>query len=265
MPLCPLGAGVELYYETHGSGPPLVLVPGLGGVGAFWARHLPALTPHFTVVMYDHRGCGRSSHDRRTPYSIEQMAADVLALMDHLKLDRVHYIGHSTGGAIGQVLALDHPQRIDRLFLSATWSHGDAYFRQLFECRLTLLEKAGVEAYNRLGALFFYSPDYFRTHAATLEATQAASTIPATPAEITASRIRALLAYDRAASLPRIRHRTLVACARDDVVTPAYFSQEIAAAIPDARLHLLPSGGHFYNHVRPREFERLALDFFTAD
>ncbi len=264
MALCPLGGGAELYYETHGSGRPVVLVPGLGGVATFWARHLPALTPHFQVVMYDHRGCGRSSHDRVTPYSVDRMAHDVLALMDHLGIAHTHFIGHSTGGAIGQVLALDHPERIDRLFLSATWSHADAYFRQLFESRLAMLEHVGPDAYGRLGALFFYNPAYFRDHVAEMEAAQAASTIPATPPEIVAARIRALLAFDRAAALPNIRHRTMVACARDDVITPAYFSQTIAAAIPDARLHVVPDGGHFYNHVRPGEFERLAIDFLTA-
>jgi len=72
-----LADGEELYYEVHGQGPPLVLVSGLNGVGAFWSPHLAALGERFTVVLHDHRGTGRSSPSR-LEYSIRQMADDLL-------------------------------------------------------------------------------------------------------------------------------------------------------------------------------------------
>ena len=72
MPIMPITDGA-LYYEVHGEGPPLLLAAGLGGVGAFWAPQLDALTPQFRVVLHDHRGTGQSSRDRIT-YSVGQMA-----------------------------------------------------------------------------------------------------------------------------------------------------------------------------------------------
>ena len=118
MPQLTLKDGDSLYYEVHGAGPPLLLVAGLGGVGTFWKDHVPAFAERFRVVLHDHRGTGQSSPSQ-IDYSVGQMAGDLLQLMDHLDIGRADLIGHSTGGAIGQTLALDQPDRIGKLVLSA--------------------------------------------------------------------------------------------------------------------------------------------------
>jgi alpha-beta hydrolase superfamily lysophospholipase len=110
MPKLSVG-DADLYYEIHGDGPPLLLVPGLGGVGAFWAAQVAELSRDFRVITHDHRGCGQSSLSR-IAYSVEQMAEDLRRLMDALGLETAHLVGHSTGGAIGQILAQDRPERI---------------------------------------------------------------------------------------------------------------------------------------------------------
>jgi aminoacrylate hydrolase len=128
MPVVTLADGEELYYEVHGQGPPLVLVSGLNGVGAFWKPHLDALSRNYRVVLHDHRGTGRSSPSR-IDYSVEQMAGDLVELLDHLEIGKADIVGHSTGGAICQVLGIDHPGRVASLVLSATWTVADGYFR----------------------------------------------------------------------------------------------------------------------------------------
>ena len=130
MPKLSIG-DADLYYEESGQGPPLLLVPGLGGVGAFWAHQVRDLARDFRVITHDHRGAGQSTHSR-IEYSVDQMAADTLRLMDGLGIDAAHYAGHSTGGAIGQTIAQDHPDRLKSLVLSATWPGQDSYFRRLF-------------------------------------------------------------------------------------------------------------------------------------
>jgi aminoacrylate hydrolase len=260
LPEFRLRDGARLHYESCGSGPPLLLVPGLGGVATFWQRHLPAFAARFRVVTHDHRGCGRSGPSR-IEYSVEQMASDVLELMDGLGIERAHFLGHSTGGAIGQTLALDHPARIDRLILSATWTAADAYFARLFATRREALAGLGAEFYVRLGNLVLYPPAWLAANVETLERAQRESAIPPTPDEIVDSRIAAILRFDRSGELTRIGHRTLVCCARDDIVTPSYFSERLAQAIAQARLVVFPTGGHFYNHVAPAAFEAMVLDF----
>src|SRR5207253_4419109 len=93
----------EIYYEEHGNGEPVLLVPGLGGVGVYWKPNLPALAAKFRAIVHDHRGTGQSTHSK-IQYSVDQMTADLIKLMDHLKIEKAHLVGHSTGGAIGQTM-----------------------------------------------------------------------------------------------------------------------------------------------------------------
>lgn len=257
-----LSDGETLYYEVHGAGPALLLVPGLGGLGSFWAAHLPALSRDYTVVLHDHRGTGQSSRSA-IRYSVEQMADDVIQLMAHLGLEKAHLVGHSTGGAIGQVIALDRPELIDRLVLSATWTAADDYFRHLFGVRGQALRDGGMQAYARLSSLFMSPPEWIRDNQARIAEQEAAVAGASTP-EIVLSRIAALVAFDRSAELSRIAAPTLVSGARDDVVTPAYYSEALAAAIPGAELRLLPDGGHFYPVVRAEAFRAQVVAFLRA-
>jgi len=262
MPFAPIDGG-ELYYESEGAGPPLLLVPGLGGVGAFWRLQAAAWRDRFTVVVHDHRGTGRSA---RTVggYSVDRMADDVLALMDHLGLARADCVGHSTGGAIGQRLAVRAPARIGRLVLSSTWTHCDAFFRRVFEIRRRVLLELGPEAYTRLGTLFLHDPDWVARNAAALAVLERAAIDAFPPVEIVAQRIDAICAFDGRADLARIAAPTLAICAVDDMVTPVYFSRAIAAAIPGARLVELAGGGHFCPVARADDYNRAVGAFLDG-
>src|SRR5258707_2908772 len=147
MPHVSIG-DADIYYEEQGQGPVLMLVPGLGGQGAFWGPQVRDFARDFRVIVHDHRGAGRSTHSR-IRYSVDQMAADTVALMDRLGIARAHYVGHSTGGAMGQTIAQDHPDRLLSLVLSATWPGPDAYFRRCFETRKELLLHRRFESYWR--------------------------------------------------------------------------------------------------------------------
>lgn len=260
MPLFKLRDGAELYYEMTGSGRPLFLVPGLGGDGRFWQSNVAGLAEHFTVIVHDHRGTGRSTLSR-IDYSVEQMADDALQLIDGLGFAKVHWCGHSTGGAMGQVLAIDHPGRIDRLVLSSTWARTDAFFRRLFEVRALMLRELGPAAYLKSSALALNMPSWVRDHDAELAAAEsrALETIPVP--EIVLSRIAAIVAHDRRAGLQKVQVPTLMICARDDTVTPLYFTEELVRLIPGARAYVLADGGHAYPNVHGAEFRRVMTAF----
>jgi len=102
--------GADLYWEKIGAGPALILGAGLNGSGKWWDPNRFALAERFTVYTFDQRGTGRSS---KIPVaSIEQMAADLVAVMDNAGLESAHYAGHSTGGGIGVATVLDFPGRL---------------------------------------------------------------------------------------------------------------------------------------------------------
>jgi aminoacrylate hydrolase len=242
MPTIAIG-DATLYYEDTGRGEPLLLVPGLSGRGSFWASQVTDFARDFRVIVHDHRGTGRSTHSR-IRYSVEQMADDVLRLMDALGVESAHLVGHSTGGAIGQALALDHPRRIRSLVLSATWAGPDPYFLRLFESRKGVLLSQGAEAYLRASALFLAPPAWISANDALLTAQHKAALAETAPVEVTASRIDAIMRHDRRARLADIRVPTLVIVAQDDVITPRFYSEELASRVPGAKLVVLDGGGH---------------------
>jgi aminoacrylate hydrolase len=260
MPHFQLRDGAHLHYEKHGEGPPLFLVPGLGGDSRFWTAHVAELARRFTVVLHDHRGTGRSALSR-IDYSVAQMADDALQLIEGLGFDKVHWCGHSTGGAMGQVLAIEHPARIDRLVLSATWARTDAFFARLFEARAQVLRALGPAAYTRSSALVLNSPFWVRDHDAELAAMEAKAHEAIPEPEIMLSRIAAIVAHDQRDRLQTVTAPTLAICARDDMVTPLYFTEELVRLIPNARAWVLPDGGHFYPNVHGAEFRRVMTSF----
>ena len=262
MPTVPIDDG-WLYYEVVGEGPPLLLVPGLGGVGSFWRHQVAAFAGDFRVIVHDHRGCGRSSRSR-IAYSVEQMADDVLRLMDALGIEGAHYVGHSTGGAIGQVIAEDRPERLKRLVLSATWAGPDPFFRRSFTARRELLRLGGVASYWRASVLLLRPPAWIGANEAAL-ATEEADLLADPPdIAILESRIDAILRFDRRARLGAIRAPTLVVVAADDMVTPPHNSAELAHGIQGARLATLPYGGHFVPVIEAASYNAAVGGFLRA-
>jgi len=253
-----------LNFESHGAGADVLLIAGLGGRLQFWQHQVEPFARRFRVVLHDHRGTGASSRSR-IAYSIRQMADDVLALMDALKIQRAHLVGHSTGGAIAQLLALDHPARVDRIVLSATWAGPDPYFKAVFDLRLKILRDAGPQAYLTDGIFRAFPPAWLQAHAALIAATGEERMAAFPGIEIEASRIAAVQAHDLRARIGAIAKPALVVCAADDAVTPLAYSQELASRIPGAQLATLPMGGHFVPQVDPDGYNRAVLSFLTEE
>lgn len=242
-----------LVYDVAGSGPPLFLVTGLGGSRHYWSNLLPTLTARFTVVTHDHMGTG-DTLSRRSHHTVEALAADVVALMDHLGLAKAHLVGHSTGAAVGQIIGAEAPQRLGALVLYAGWAGPDPHFNLCFKVRKELLLAAGPEAYHRATPLFLYPPSWIGADQGRLDALIAGMIATSPPAETMAARVDMLLAFDRRRQLGRIKARTLVLCADDDQLTPLHLSQEMADAIPGARLACLPWGAHCASQTAPDAF-----------
>jgi aminoacrylate hydrolase len=263
MGIAPLKAGGSIAYDLDGSGPTLVLISGLGGLASFFAGYADAARrAGFRTLRYDHRGVGRSSPLEPGDTSIPAMVDDVIGLLDHLGIDSAAVLGHSTGGAIAQMLAADHPERVSRLVLSATFAKPCAYMRRLFEGRLEILDRLGLDAYRRHAALILNTPDWIAAHDDALSESLARPS--ETTAATVAARIGAILAHDATSRLGDIGAPTLVVVAEDDIVTPAYLSRELAAAIPGAELAILRRGGHYALNAYPEAYCAAVLPFLMS-
>lgn len=252
----------ELHVEEYGQGEPLLLVAGLGGSGRFWRAQVPALARHFRVILHDHRGVGRSGPGPLIGGAWD-LADDLMKLMDALGLDRVHLAGHSTGGAIGQHVALRAPERLASLVLSASWAGPTPLFVQTFVTRRDILINSGPLNYLMMGTLlacpaWWLEPrfrslhDYFRERLAEF---------PGLDVEL--SRLNAVMAHDLRHRVHEIRTPTFVICARDDQLTPPTLSEELAQRIPGAELCVLPEGGHFCPVTVTEAYNSRLLEFLT--
>lgn len=256
-------AGGEIYYEDAGRGEPVVFASGLNGVGRYWKPQVALFSQHFRVITYDQRGTGQSDQLQRE-FSVDQMAEELVGLMDALKIDKAHIVGMSTGGAIGQTIAIEHPERVMKLALCSTWTHCDPWFRRLFHARRDMYLQAGADLHSQFHPLFLYSPDYVNAHDAEIEAERKNAPTKSSPVEVSVGRINALLKFDRRAGLANIKAETLVIGSDSDFITPSYFSESLASAIPGAKLVMMKGGGHSFTTTRAEEFNRLLLAFLRS-
>lgn len=262
MPLLTTSDGCRVHYETRGSGAPVVLVPGLGGDGRFWEPVAQRLEARFRLILVDHRGAGRSDRPEGA-YTIGRIARDVVEILDAEGCERAHLVGHSTGGAVVQTIALDTAGRVDRLVVSGSWPGPDARFRALFEARLALLEAGRPDIYQAFTHVLGYDAEWLAAHEAELAIATGRAAQALAPLAVTAARIRMLLAFDRAAELGRIRAPTLVLGARDDAMILFAQSERLARGIPGATLAAF-EGGHFYPRTRAGPFAARVAGFLSG-
>jgi aminoacrylate hydrolase len=254
--------GCRLHYESAGQGPCVLLAAGLGGVGSFWAPVRDRLSASFRVLTFDHRGCGRSDRPEQA-YTVERMAADVVAILDHAGVDRADIVGHSTGGAIAQVLALDAPDRVRRIVASGSWARPDHRFTALFQNRLETLQGSGPIAYTRQAQLLGYPATWFNAHLDELDRALEHADTTLAPLSVAAARLRMLLAFDRSDDLPSVSAAVMVLAAPDDAIIPPHQSQELAQLIGAARYEEIP-GGHFFPRVDPDRYVAAVSAFLAV-
>ena len=253
----------EIYTETIGDGEDLLLVAGLGGSAKFWRAQARVLASSYRVTLYDHRGVGRSSPAPLVSSS-EELADDLLKLMDVMQIDRVHLVGHSTGGAIGQHVALRAPERLRSLILSASWAGPTPLFIELFKLRRDVLINNGMKAYLALGTILATPAWYLHERFAGIDEYLHDRLQDLPPLEVELGRLNAVMTHDLRHRVAEIRVPTAVICARDDQITPEPMSRELAKLIPGATLQVLPEGGHFCTATVSEPYNRALIDALVA-
>lgn len=257
-----------LYYEVHG-GPAadrgtVILSAGLGGSGAFWAPQMETLLSRFRVVLYDHRGTGRSARSLTEPHTVAAMGEDIVRILDALALARAHVVGHAAGGNAGLALALNHPDRIGRLVVVNGWSRPDPHIKRCFDTRLALLNNTGIAAYVHAQPLFLYPADWLSANNARLEAEEIHHIHGFPDPDVMRARIQALLDFDIDADLPRIACPVLVSASADDMLVPLSCSRRLAERLPDATLDIAPWGGHGFTVTAPEAFNAAVVSFLSG-
>lgn len=256
--------GVELWVEQEGSGDDVLFISGLADEGACWVDQVAALRDRYHITTFDNRGVGRSS----TPdgeFRITDFAADTVALMDELGLERPHIVGSSMGGAIAQELALAHPDRVRSLVLNGTWCRGDRFLHEVFRNWMWSAQKAdSIRDFLVTVNLWCFSPRIWNegTMDGWIDAAEASPYAQSVDAFCRSS--QALIEHDTADRIGAITAPTLVTVGELDLCLPARYSQAIVDRIPGARLVVVGGVGHQPFQEVPQDYNRLLEEFWQS-
>ncbi|MFK3780895.1 pyrimidine utilization protein D [Agrobacterium sp. NPDC089420] len=254
-----------MHFEVHGrtdaEAATILLSSGLGGSGTYWTPQIKALSDHFRIVTYDHRGTGSTGGEVPEEGGISAMADDVLDIVSALNLEKFHFMGHALGGLIGLDIVLRKPDLIDRLVLINAWSKADPHSGRCFDVRIELLEKSGVEAFVKAQPLFLYPAAWMSDHQERLARDDAHGVAHFQGKTNVLRRIAALRAFDVDARLGEIDNPVLVVATKDDLLVPYTRSLRLAEGLRQGELRLIDFGAHAVNITEPELFNKWLLQF----
>jgi pimeloyl-ACP methyl ester carboxylesterase len=256
---------VNVYYEVHGEGEPLLLIGGFNQDVLGWFFQTTAYSQLYKVIVYDHRGVGRTEAPD-VPWSFQMMADDAAGLMTGLGIEKAHVLGWSMGGMIAQELALKYPARISSLVLVSTYA--SPYYPGIYimEAGAKML-KEGVsqKTYSQCLLPWINSEKFFE------KPERVQKTLDIMMAHPYPQSARALFQlFDAYREQPFTRDRlgqitapTLVIVGKQDILMPVKMSEEIAAGITNAELVVIDGAAHGVVMENWREFNQVVLDFLA--
>ncbi len=262
MPYARSSDGVLVHYEAHGraSAPAVLMIQGLGADKHGWDMQRFVLAARYRVVAFDNRGAGRSDKPFGR-YTLEQMADDAVAVLDAAGVEAAHVVGASMGGAIAQILAVRHPERVLSLTLACTACRNHAWRRELLSEWAERATERGMGAMTREAARWVIGPRSFRR------------LLPAfgwlgplamgRPAHAFVAQVRAILAVDETLveRLGEVQVPALVLVGNQDILTPRGDSEELAERLPQAELVVISGAAHGFMVEHATTFNRVLLDF----
>jgi len=238
--------GINLHYDVHGRGQPLLFINGLGQPSIAWdPAFIRDMSQTYQVITFDNRGTGLSDKPDE-PYSIAMFAAEAIGLLDLLNIPRAHMFGVSMGGMIAQELAAHYQPRVASLILGCTTPGGRNAVAAPPESMKMLAGRAGMtpEEAGREGWKLSFSDEFIRTHQAELEENLQRTLTHATPRFAYERHFQATMTLRVFKHLKEITAPTLVVTGRNDILIPSANSEIIAREIPGAELKIFDNVGH---------------------
>ena len=256
--------GVNLYYEIHGDGFPLLMIQGLSENVYWWDRlMIDGISKHLKTVIFDNRGVGRSDN-LDGDVSIESMATDALGLMDALNINQAHILGHSMGGMIAQELALRFPERVKKLVLCSTSCGGSKAELPSMETQRLLGRLSRKEHTRELieeGMTHIFTKKFMDENPEFMEKkVDDILIIPTGPTTFKAQ-MGAWMRYNSCRKLKVIEMPTLIVHGKQDILVPPGNAELLAVKMPKAEVVYFDSNAHIVHTEEPDKFTEVLLKF----
>jgi 3-oxoadipate enol-lactonase len=255
--------GIETYYEIHGKegAPWLAFSHSLACNVRMWDGQIAALKDRFRILAYDTRGHGQSAAPAGA-YTLEALADDLRALLSHLDVQRLHFVGLSMGGMIGQTFGLKYPGLFSSLTLADTTSRYPAEAAPQWQQRIRTAESEGMQPLVQPTLERWFTESFRKNHAG--EVRKIATVIESTPVAGYAGCCHAIPKINVTARLQEIKCPVLVLCGDKDPGTPPAMAREIHENAPGSKLVMIPDAAHLSNLEQPAAFNRALDDFLTS-
>jgi pimeloyl-ACP methyl ester carboxylesterase len=256
--------GINIHYEIHGAGEPVVLIGGLGADTFLWFRQTPELSKHFQVIVFDNRGAGESDKPEE-PYTIKIFADDTAGLLKALGISRAHIVGASLGGLIAQEFALNYPAMVNKLVLVSTNFGGPNAIPTPKETIVEMMNRTGnPETDIRNNFKLFTSVEWQQAHPKIVD--EYVQWRIAHPQPVAAYQRQAMATpgFNAEERVAQITAQTLIAHGDGDRVVPVENARLLAAKIPNARLMIFPIGGHAFTIEMADQFNAAVTQFLKS-
>ncbi|MDG1115717.1 MAG: alpha/beta fold hydrolase [Flavimaricola sp.] len=258
--------GVDLHYEVEGSGPPVVLIAGAVSDSASWGPLVPLLAAHFTVIRPDNRLAGRTRMTSDGDVTLADWAGDIIALTDHLGIDRPHLVGHSLGGLIALAASDAAPDRVASLTLLSSapmrLSRNTALFNTLLALRA---EGQPPDLWLRAFFPWLFHPRFFDTPDGVEEAIRQSLAYPhAQPVAAMARQVAAMVQIDTEGLGSATACPALALLAADDLLIPGQTARAALAQVPGIRIETVAEAGHSIHWDAPDSVAEHVISFITG-
>jgi pimeloyl-ACP methyl ester carboxylesterase len=256
---------IELYYECHGEGEPVILIPGFGNGLWIWFKQIPVFARHFRTIAYDPRGVSRSEKPSGT-MSINMLASDVAGLMTALQIESAHIVGASFGGFVAQEFALAYPEKVRSLTLCCTSFGGPGHIMPSQE---TLQAMASTKLLNteervRKNLLLAFSPSYLENEKDEVQEIIGLRAENPVPEHVYLQQLQAAMAFTAEARLSAIKAPTLIITGDVDIIVRPENSINLAARIPHAETRVVAGGSHTFFIERASEFNEIVCEYISS-
>lgn len=270
MPYVRAKDGVDIYYETFGEGQPFLFLSETACDGAVWKLYqVPEFARDHRVIIFDYRGTGLSGKPS-TKYSTDLFADDAAAVLDHLDLETAIVCGHSMGGRVAQLLALDHPRKVSKLILASSGAAHPGETGIPLRIAKEMVEMGYGKYVREHTIVVGWTETYAQQHMELIEKYLKVRMANLCPVEFYFRHVLARQAHDTSGRLKDIKIPTLIFVGDDDHFVVSDMSHRtgadiLAKGIPNSKLVVLPSERHSYFYTEPEKVHGIMRDFLESN
>ena len=260
---------MKFFYQTGGSGDPVILIPGFASGAWNWFRQAEELSKDFQIITFDPRGIGKSkaSDEQLQNLSMQTFVEDVALILDELKIEKAHVLGASFGGFVAQEFALNFPERVDKLILACTTAGGANHVKPDIEILRSFAPDPSLPLGEKIRRFIrpAFTDEFNRNHADEIEKVCRMREQSLVSDAVYMAQLQVAFTLDTESKLGEIECETLVITGDKDSVVPMENSLNLARKIPNAKLEIIENGSHLFFIENADEFNKAVRDFLKNE